>query len=105
MARQHVCAEPGCPEVQAERRCPIHRRSTERARGTRQQRGYDADHVRRRNAVKPAVERGEKKCARCGLPILPGDEWALDHDDERTGYLGPSHSTCNNSAGGKAAHQ
>jgi hypothetical protein len=36
--------------------------------------------------------------------ILPGTEWALDHTDDRTGYLGPSHKRCNDSAGGKAAH-
>lgn len=100
-----VCAKPGCPEVQPERRCPTHTREADRARGTRQERGYGRDHVRLRAQWKPKVERGQVDCARCSVRILPGEAWALDHDDERTGYLGPSHSTCNNRAGGKAAHQ
>jgi hypothetical protein len=51
------------------------------------------------------VERIEVKCARCQRLILPGQEWVLDHTDDRKGYLGPSHATCNNRAGGLAAHQ
>jgi putative intracellular protease/amidase len=54
---------------------------------------------------KPKVERGQVDCARCDLLILPGGAWALDHTDDRTGYLGPSHEACNTSAGGKAAHR
>lgn len=105
MARLRVCAEPGCPETQAERRCPAHRRDTERARGTRQQRGYDATHDRLRRSWAPKVERCEVKCARCDQLILPGQTWHLDHKNDRTGYLGPSHERCNTSAGGRAAHQ
>jgi hypothetical protein len=41
-------------------------------------------------------------CARCGLPIRPGEEWHLDHDDEDRGrYLGPSHARCNEKAAGR----
>ncbi len=38
-------------------------------------------------------------CVRCGLPILAGQAWDLDHRDDRRGYLGPAHARCNRSAG------
>lgn len=46
------------------------------------------------------VDQGRAICSRCNQSILPGSEWHLDHDDERTGYLGPAHATCNNTARG-----
>ena len=100
-----VCAEPRCPELTDKRHCPAHAAAYERKRGTRQARGYDAGHDALRRKWKPKVERGEVSCARCSLPIAPGAEWALDHNDERTGYLGPSHKICNDRAGGIAAHR
>jgi hypothetical protein len=48
---------------------------------------------------------GQVDCARCHRRIRLGQPWHLDHTDDRTGYLGPSHAGCNTSAGGKAAHQ
>lgn len=109
MARMRVCPEPGCPEVQAERRCPDHARQAERARGTRQQRGYGAEHDRLRARWKPRVERGEVDCHEvvCLMPmrrILPGEPWHLCHDRMTGNYLGPGHATCNVSEGGRAAH-
>lgn len=41
-------------------------------------------------------------CARCGHPV--GRDFHLDHTDDRTGYLGPSHPSCNLRAAGLAAH-
>ena len=105
MARFKVCAQPGCPELSTGRRCAAHQNQVEQARGTRQRRGYDVRHYRLRDQWRPKVERCEVDCARCRRRILPGQEWALDHTDDRTGYLGPSHKACNDSAGGKAAHQ
>jgi hypothetical protein len=99
-----VCSEPGCPELTESRHCDDHAAAHERRRGTRQQRGYTAAHDRLRARWKPKVERGLVDCARCGRRILPGDTWALDHTEDRTDYLGPSHAACNNSAGGRAAH-
>jgi hypothetical protein len=52
--------------------------------------------VRKRWA--PKVRAGIVDCARCGKPILPGEKWDLDHDDDdpsRRRYLGPSHRSCN----------
>lgn len=80
-------------------------RARDARRGSRQERGYTADHDRERERWRPAVQLGAVKCARCGKPIAPDAEWALDHNDERTGYLGPSHKLCNDRAGGFAAHR
>jgi hypothetical protein len=109
--RQHVCAEPGCPEVQAARRCPTHAREVDRARGSRQQRGYDVEHDRLRRWWKPKVDAVTVHChaAVCiepsGRLILPFQTWDLGHLPDRSGWTGPEHSRCNRSAGGKAAHR
>jgi hypothetical protein len=112
MARMRVCsctacpAHPGsCPELSTARHCTECASEYERRRGTRVQRGYGREHTRLRAQWKPKVERCEVKCARCDQLILPGQTWALDHTDDRTGYLGPSHATCNNQAGGRAARR
>ena len=42
---------------------------------------------------------GLVNCSRCGEPIQPGEEWDLDHRDDRRGYLGAAHSRCNRRAG------
>jgi hypothetical protein len=34
-------------------------------------------------------------CVRCREPIEAGSAWALDHRDDRNGYLGPAHHRCN----------
>jgi hypothetical protein len=104
MARMRVCAQPECPTLSTQRRCPEHARGYEQQRGSRQARGYGREHDRLREWWRPRVELGGVRCARCDLHILIGQEWALDHNDDRTGYLGPSHKLCNDQAGGKAAH-
>lgn len=103
---QRICPRPGCPHlITTGRYCPDHARAYERQRGTRQQRGYDLTHERLRARWAARVATGAVPCARCGSLIEPSAEWALDHTDDRTGYLGPSHATCNNRAGGVAAHR
>jgi hypothetical protein len=57
--------------------------------------GWGHHHQRRRAAIAPLVNAGKATCARCHEPIHAGDEWHLDHDADRTGYLGVSHSICN----------
>lgn len=61
---------------------------------------YGAPHERARRRVARTVAAGAATCARCGEPIRAGQRWHLDHNDSGTGYLGPSHATCNERAGG-----
>ncbi len=76
----------------------------DKQRGTRQQRGYDAEHDHFRARLAPQVATGQVPCARCHQPIPAGTPWDLGHTDDRTRWSGPEHAVCNRSAGGKAAH-
>lgn len=102
-----ICPVPGCPTITGGGRCDPHKAELEAQRGSRQQRGYDANHDRTRRKIARLIRRGGQHCARCQLelpPDIPSDQWHLDHDDQRTGYLGPSHKDCNLAAAGRAAH-
>lgn len=61
--------------------------------------GEKAEH----QAIRRATIAGAygKPCARCRKPMLPGQRLALDHADDRAGYLGYSHKRCNEEAGGR----
>lgn len=100
-----VCPVVGCPVLTTGGRCATHRRQVDRARGSRQARGYDRDHELLRKQWAPRVATGTVACARCSRTIRAGQAWHLDHKNDRTGYLGPSHDSCNLSAAGKAAHR
>jgi hypothetical protein len=93
-----------CPNLSAGPRCDSCRLAKQRARDTHRatptQRGYDQAHRLRRQQWEPKVRAGVVDCARCHQPIRPGQAWDLDHDDDRTGYRGPSHADCNRRAGG-----
>ncbi len=105
MARaKKICAKPGCPETTAASYCTAHAREVDKARGSRESRGYGYEHRTLRKQFERYVEAGQVYCARCRELIQPGTQWALDHSDDRASYLGPSHKRCNDSAGGKAAH-
>lgn len=62
---------------------------------SRHVRGYTNAHVARRRQLEPLVATGQVACSRCGQLIQPGQPWHLDHRDDRRGYLGPAHATCN----------
>ena len=102
-ARVKVCTEPGCPNLQAESRCPAHRSDRERARGTRQQRGYDLEYDKARASWWSRLMGGEVlRCWRCDGVVLPHD-FSLGHcDDDRGVIHGPEHLRCNlaNTRGG-----
>jgi hypothetical protein len=104
-----VCPRPGCPELTTDGPCSAHQREREQRRGTRQQRGYTAQHDRLRERWRPKVELGEVDChaITCLLPerrIHLGMAWDLGHTEDRTAWTGPEHERCNRSAGGRAAH-
>lgn len=100
-----VCPEPGCPVLipRTARYCPTHARTYEARRGTSTQRGYGAAHQRLRAVWARRLARGEViPCARCGLPIDPGQPWDLGHSDDRKSWTGPEHANqCNRAAGGR----
>lgn len=58
-------------------------------------RGYGHVHQQRRLSWAPRVAAELVDCARCGKRILADEDWDLDHTDDRSGYLGPSHVRCN----------
>jgi hypothetical protein len=96
--RYRVCGKAGCPELSQGPMCAAHTRTRDRARGTRQARGYGVAHEKLRAHWAPIVARGTELCARCGERISPLQAWHLDHTDDRQGYLGPSHASCNTRA-------
>ena len=60
-------------------------------------RGYGQEHRRLRDQYRYLIKTvpGAILCSRCGNSIWPNDKWDLDHTDDRQGYKGPSHATCN----------
>jgi hypothetical protein len=58
-------------------------------------RGYGTHHQAERKKWVPIVNAGDAVCTRCGRLIVAGTAWDLDHTDDRRGYLGVAHRTCN----------
>ena len=95
MRAKRPCAEPGCPTLTNDTRCLVHARQRDQARGTRQQRGYDAAHQRERARWQALIDSGATvKCATCPT-LLEGRAWDLGHTQDRTRYLGPQCIPCN----------
>jgi hypothetical protein len=76
-----------------------------RPKGSTTARGYGSNHQGTRKRWKPIVESGATLCVRCGLPIIPGTRWHLDHRDDKLGYLGPAHARCNLAAAGRRGNE
>jgi len=101
---KRVCSASGCPTLVESGRCPEHQREADAKRGTRQARGYDANHDRLRLQWAPKVAAGTVTCWRCGELIAPDQAWDLGHKTA-TQYGGPEHARqCNRSAAGRASH-
>jgi len=107
---KRVCRETGCPTLvdpNAYRGlCDTHRKTRDRARGSRQDRGYGTAFDRERRQWAARINAGEPvNCWRCGNPIRPGEPFHLGHDDyDRSITHGPEHPACNLSAAGRSAH-
>lgn len=98
MAR--VCID--CPTIiPTGTRCPPCTRTRDKARGTRQQRGYGHTHRQLRAELQAKQNAGHTlTCWRCGQPIH--DTFHLGHDDhDRTRYRGPEHPACNTATNGR----
>ena len=68
-------------------------------------RGYGYAHRKARAHWQRIITQGGATCARCGEWITPGSDWHLDHTDDRQGYLGPSHATCNTADGARKTNR
>jgi hypothetical protein len=60
---------------------------------------YGVAHKALRKRLAPVVAGGTVRCARCDELIAQDENWELDHRDDGNGWLGPSHRSCNRSAG------
>ena len=65
------------------------------AQGKTGRRGYGNQHQKLRRQIAPKVEAGGIICPKCNQPIDPGTPWDLGHTDDRNGYTGPEHTSCN----------
>lgn len=107
---KRACATPGCPTLvdQGARsgRCPACERLADKARGTRQQRGYDKAFDAEGREYERRMNEGERfHCWRCRRPlgIRRGVDWHLGHDDQdRRIIRGPECPPCNLATAGRA---
>lgn len=82
--------------------CPPCARQRDAARGSRIERGYDADHTRARRAWVPVVQAGGVRCRRCREPIDPDEPWDLGHPDaDCPKPRAPEHRRCNRATAGR----
>jgi hypothetical protein len=77
--------------------------SKQKPRGGTTVGGWGWSHQKLRKALLPQAY--GQPCARCGRPMLQGQELHLDHSDARTGYLGFSHARCNLRAAAQKARR
>lgn len=69
---KRVCLEPDCgtliPAGTRDTRCDTHRRTRDKQRGTRQQRGYDNTYEQ---ALRDPTYTNATHCTNCGEPFTP----------------------------------
>lgn len=106
------CREPMCPELVPpgvrQGRCPEHRKTQNRSRGSRKDRGYGSDHQALRADWQRRLDAGESIACHNPTCTHPGDavdptSWHLGHDDRRR-HRGPEHPDCNLAEAGRASH-
>lgn len=92
-----VCSHAGCPTLVATGACPEHTRAADRARGTRQQRGYDRQYEIARNAAVATATH----CRTCGErfaadnPATGGHVKARRHGGTTADGIKPECRRCN----------
>lgn len=97
---KRVCPTPGCPTLVDSGSCTRCSRTKDKARGTRQERGYDAVHDKLRADLQRSLDAGQViYCWRCRLKgvltKIDPTNWHLGHDDQdRTTYRGPECPPC-----------
>jgi hypothetical protein len=97
-----VCATTGCPEVIDTTYCDDCMEAKDKARGTRQERGYGAVHERTKAALLPDAY--GTPCIYCGERMWPHQNLVLDHTEDRKGYRGIVHADYRDcAAGGNAS--
>ena len=102
-----VCLEPGCPTLTKATRCERHTRERDRARGTRQERGYGSEHDRLRAEYQRRMDAGESfTCWRCEtrgvVTVIDQSNWTLGHcDGDRSIYHGPECPPCDYATAGR----
>lgn len=102
-----VCTTPGCGTLirlpSTDYKCDRHKRAVDQARGSRQDRGYDAEHDKLRAAWQRRLDRGELvMCWRCLVKQIDPTDWHLGHCDvDRTKYHGPECPPCNQATMGR----
>lgn len=57
---------------------------------------YGTKHRRLRKIIQKKMDAGQQfHCVRCNQPIIRGQAWHLDHQDDGINYRGPAHQKCN----------
>lgn len=97
-----ICAKPGCPAIADGSYCTEHKRAADKARGSREARGYGHAHREFRKAFIPEHQEGTLICWRCRELIRPDEPFDLGHDDnDRNLYRGAEHQRCNRATNGR----
>jgi hypothetical protein len=97
-----ICNTRGCPEATTEGKCLKHRRAADKARGSREARGYDHAHREFRKAFIADHQAGTLICWRCRELIPANEPFHLGHDDnDRNLYRGAEHVRCNTATSGR----
>jgi len=92
------CIVGGCPRIATSgARCVAHERQRDRARGTRQARGYGADHQRARAELATTLP---APCWYCGVQVAIGQRWVAAHvvDGDASSPRVVAHPRCNEQA-------
>ena len=107
MTRYKTCSQPGCPVLvvagEGKGKCDEHRKQAQKdydaQRGSPAERGYGNSH--RAERARRLPDAYGTLCHFCNEYMYPHHELALDHTEDRTGYRGIVHLSCNARDGGR----